>query len=70
MDDVAETAPAKFFRLSLPLIRNNLTNIFKTARHVKQNNQNKFSVTSSMYLSSDRSWATTNHSPRSIHIIV
>ena len=31
-----------FYKLSLALIRNNLNNIFKIARHVEQNNQNKF----------------------------
>ena len=51
-------------------IRNNLKNLFKTARHVVRNKGNKFPVTSSMYLYSNRSWATTNHSTRSIHIIV
>ena len=30
----------------------------------------EFPVTSSMYLSSNRSWETTNHSACSIHIIV
>ena len=59
-----------FSRISLALILNNLTNIFKPTRHVEQNKENKFRVTSSMYLYSDRSWATTNHNARSIHIIV
>ena len=49
--------------------RNNLTNIFKTARHVKQQQKNKFPVTSSMYRYSNRSWAMTNDSTRSLHII-
>ena len=53
-------------RLLLALIRKNLTNIFKTTRHVEQNKENKFAVKSTMYLYSDRSWATTNHSARSI----
>ena len=53
-------------RLSLALIRKNLTNIFKTTRYVEQNKENKFAVTSAMYLYSDRSWAMTNHSARSI----
>ena len=34
------------------------------------NNKNKFPVTTSMYLYSNGSWATTNHTARSIHIIV
>ena len=59
-----------FFRAFTCLIRNNLTNAFKTARHVEQNNENKFPVTSSMYLYSNTSWATTNHSARSIQITV
>ena len=62
------TAPAKlFWRLFTCLIRNNLTNIFKTARHVEQSKENKFPLTSSMYLFCNRSWATTNHSTRSFH---
>ena len=42
-----------FFQAFTCLIRNNLTNAFKTARHVEQNNENKFPVTSSMYLYSN-----------------
>ena len=53
-------------RLSLALIRKNLTNIFETTRYVEQNKENKFAATSAMYLYSDRSWAMTNHSVRSI----
>ena len=40
-------APAKLFsRLSLALNRNNLKKFFKTRRHVEQNKENKFPVTS------------------------
>ena len=49
---------------------NNRANIFKTDCHVGQNYENDFLVTSSVRLSSDRSWATTNHSARSIQFIV
>ena len=64
-------APAKHFsRLSLALIRENLTHIFKATRHVEQNRENKFSVTSSMYLYSNTSWPKSNHSAQSVHIIV
>ena len=40
-------------RLSLALIRKNLTNIFKTTHHVEQNKENKFAVMSTMYLYSE-----------------
>ena len=43
---------------------------FPKVANVKQSKENKFSVTSFMYLYSNRSWATTNHSALSFHIIV
>ena len=43
---------------------------FPKVAKVKQSKENKFSVTSFMYLYSNRSWATTNHSALSFHIIV
>ena len=65
-----QIAPAKFF-WSLSLAQSKIiSKIFKTARHVEQNKENKFPVTSSMYLCFNRSWVTTNHSARGIHIIV
>jgi len=44
--------------------------IFSKPRHDEESKENKFPVTSSMYLRSNRSWATANHSARSIHITV
>ena len=43
---------------------------FPKVANVKQSKENKFFVTSFMYLYSNRSWATTNHSALSFHIIV
>ena len=61
---------SSFLKAFTCLIQNNLTNIFKTTRH-EQNKENKFLVMSPMSLYSHRSCrATTNHSTRSIHIIV
>ena len=54
-----------FLKFNLPWLHQ-----FKTACHVEQNKENKFPVTSSMCLYSDGSWTTTDHSARSIHIIV
>jgi len=59
-----------FFEALTCLIRNNITKIFKNARHVEQNKEKKCLVWTSMFLYSNRSWAMTNHSTRSIHIIV
>ena len=46
------------------LIRNHLAEVFKTALHVGQNKENKFPMRSSICQSSNRTWATTNHSAR------
>ena len=43
--------------------------VFSKVANVKQSKENKFSVTSFMYLYSNRSWATTNHSALSFHCI-
>ena len=59
-----------FYEAFTCLIRNYVTNIFKTARHVEQNKENKLPVRSSMCLDSNRSWATTNHNTHSIQIVV
>ena len=55
-----------FFNAFTLLIWSNLANIFKTTHHVEQNIENKFPVTASMFLYSDRSWAY-NQSQRSLH---
>ena len=61
-------APAKpFFEAFTCLMRNNLKNIFKATHHVEQNKENKFLLTSSMYL---YSYMGSDQSQRSIHIIV
>ena len=60
---VVNSSDKLFLEAFTCLIQSNLTKIVKT-------NENKFSLTLSMYLYSNRSWATTNHSARSIHIIL
>ena len=67
---VVNSSCQTFYEAFTCLIRNYVTNIFKTARHVEQNKENKLPVRSSMCLDSKRSWATTNHNTRSIQIIV
>ena len=59
-----------FYEAFTCLIRNYVTNIFKTARQCEQNKENKLPVRSSMCLDSNRSWATTNLNTRSIEIIL
>ena len=60
-----------FTKAFTSLIQNLLSNIFKTARRVGQNKENKFPMTSSMRLySNDVSWETTNQRARKIHHIV
>ena len=48
-----------FYEAFTCLIRNYVTNIFKTARLVEQNKENKLPVRSSLCLDSNRSWAIT-----------
>ena len=51
-------------------IQNNLTNTSQSSRHVRQNKEKEFPVTSFVCLYYNRSWTTTNHSARNIHHIV
>ena len=67
---VVNSSCQTFYEAFTCLIRNYVTNIFKTERHVEQNKENKSPVRSPVCLDSNRSWATTNHNTHSIQIIV